>query len=69
MSRADWRSPGTYVGLWTLDGPGLAWECLCRNAEYLREREELTLAAREGRLHHAEADAFARRWGVRFHED
>ena len=28
MARADWRSPGAYEDLRSLDAPGFAWEYL-----------------------------------------
>ena len=66
MGRADWRSPGAYEELRSLDAPGFAWEYLRRNPDFLRERRKLERAARRGVLDPAEVDAFSRRWGVRF---
>ena len=66
MGRADWRSPGAYEELRSLDAPGFAWEYLRRNPDFLRERRKLERAARRGVLDPAEVDAFTRRWGVRF---
>ena len=66
MSRADWRTPGAYEELRSLDAPGFAWEYLCRNSDFLQDRKKLERSARRGVLNQAEADAFARRWGVRF---
>jgi hypothetical protein len=66
MSRADWRTPGAYEELRSLDAPGFAWEYLRRNSDFLQDRRKLERAARRGALNQAEADAFARRWGVRF---
>ena len=66
MSRADWRTPGAYEELRSLDAPGFAWEYLRRNSDFQQDRRELERAARQGVLDQAEADAFARRWGVRF---
>lgn len=68
MSRTDWRSAGAYDDLRSLDAPAFAWEYLRRNAGFLRDRRELQRAARRGVLDPAEADAFARRWGVQFRE-
>jgi hypothetical protein len=68
MSRADWRSPGAYEELRSLDAPGFAWEFLRRNADFQRQRRKLERAARQGILDQAEADAFTRHWGVRFRE-
>ena len=68
MSRADWRTPGAYEELRSLDAPGFAWEYLRRNSDFQQERRKLDQAARRGVLNQAEADAFARRWGVRFRE-
>jgi hypothetical protein len=64
MSRADWRSPDAYEDLWSLDAAGFAWEYLRRNSKFQQETEKLDRAARRGTLDQAEADAFARRWGV-----
>jgi hypothetical protein len=66
MSRADWRSPGAYEELRSLDAPGFAWEFLRRNPDFQQDRGKLERAARRGVLNQAEADAFALRWGVRF---
>ena len=66
MSRADWRTPSAYEELRSLDAPGFAWEYLRRNSDFQQDRRKLERAARRGVLNHAEADAFARRWGVRF---
>jgi len=66
MNRADWRTPGAYEELRSLDAPGFAWEFLRRNPDFQQDRGKLERAARRGVLIQAEADAFARRWGVRF---
>ena len=66
MSRADWRTPAAYEELRSLDAPGFAWEYLRRNSDFQQDRRKLERAARRGVLDQAEADAFARRWGVRF---
>src|SRR5579863_2080171 len=66
MSRADWRTPGAYEELRSLDAPGFAWEYLRRNSDFQQDRRKLERAARRGVLDQAEADAFTRRWGVRF---
>ena len=66
MSRADWRSPGAYEELRSLDAPGFAWEFLRRNPDFQQDRRKLERAARRGTLNQAEVDAFVRRWGVRF---
>ncbi len=68
MTRADWRSPGAYEDLRSLDAPGFAWEYLRRNPEFQRHCKKLERAVRQGALDQAEADAFARRWGLRFRE-
>ena len=68
MSRTDWRSAGAYEDLRSLDAPAFAWEYLRRNAGFLRERRKLERAARRGALDPTEADAFARRWGLRFRQ-
>ena len=69
MSQPDWRSPGAYDNLRSLDAPGFAWEYLRRNADFLKQRDELDQAARRGALDPAEVEAFTRRWGVRFRGD
>jgi hypothetical protein len=66
MSHADWRAPGAYDDLRSHDAPGFAWEYLSRNPDFQNDRRRLDRAARDGVLDPAEADAFARRWGVRF---
>ena len=66
MSSPDWRSPGEYRGLQSLDAPGFAWEYLRRNPDFAHDRQKLERAAREGDLNADEADAFARRWGCKF---
>ena len=66
MSRADWRTPAAYEELRSLDAPGFAWEYLRRNSDFQQDRRKLERLARRGTLNQAEADAFARRWGVRF---
>jgi hypothetical protein len=66
MSRADWRKPGAYEELRSLDAPGFAREYLRRNSDFLQDRRKLERSARRGVLNQAEADPFARRWGVRF---
>ena len=66
MSRADWRTPGAYEELRSLDAPGFAWEYLRRNSDFQQDRRKLERTARRGALSQAETDAFARRWGVRF---
>ena len=68
MSRADWRAPGAYEELRSLDAPGFAWEYLRRNPEFQRDRARLEAAARRRILSAAEEDAFAHRWGLRFRE-
>lgn len=65
MSRADWRSPEAYEDLRSLDAPAFALEYLRRNTDFLRDRQELDRAARNGALDPAVADAFAQRWGLR----
>ena len=66
MPQAEWRSPGAYDDLRALDAPGLAWQFLRRNPTFQRDRKRLEEAAKRGVLSADEADAFARRWGVRF---
>lgn len=68
MSHVDWRSAAAYEDLRSLDAPAFAWEYLRRNANFLQERRRLQRAARRGALDPVEADAFARRWGLRFRE-
>lgn len=69
MSRAYWRSPGTYKELQTLDAPGFAFQFVSRNLAFIEDRDRLQRAARRNSLDPAEADAFARRWGLRFRRD
>jgi len=66
MSRADWRSPGAYGVLRSLDASGFAWEYLRRNADFLQERGKLERTARQGALDPAEVAAFTRRWACDF---
>src|SRR5271170_2444413 len=68
MTSEDWRSPAQYEDLRSLDGPGFAWEYLRRNSAFIKERTSLERDKRRGKLDPDEAEAFARRWGVRFHE-
>ncbi len=68
MSSIDWRSPGGYGGLQSLDAPGFAWEYLRRNPEFTASRAKLQRAARRGQLNPAALEAFSQRWGVRFCE-
>jgi Proteobacterial transcriptional regulator-like domain len=63
---AEWRSPAAYEDLRSLDAPGFAWEFLRRNRAFQQDRKRLEQAAERGALSADEADAFARRWGVRF---
>ncbi len=66
MARGDWTSPAAYEELGSLDAPGFAWEYLDRNPDFTQDRRRLERADRRGVLNQAEADAFARRWGLRF---
>lgn len=66
MARADWRSAGAYEGLRTLDAPAFAYEFLCRNPDFLSDHARLARSSRKRTLDAVEAEAFARRWGVRF---
>jgi hypothetical protein len=66
MARGDWTSPAAYEELESLDAPGFAWEYLARNPDFAQDRRRLERADRRGVLTQAEADAFARRWGLRF---
>jgi hypothetical protein len=68
MSRAYWRSPETYRELQSLDAPGFAFQFLSRNRAFIEDRERLQQAASQNSLDPAEADAFARRWGLRFRD-
>ena len=69
MHRAYWRSSATYKELQTLDAPGFAFQFVSRNPAFIEDRERLQHAARHNALDPAEADAFARRWGLRCPED
>lgn len=66
MSRAYWRSPGTYADVQSLVGPGFAYEYLKRNPGFLEDQKRLVAAARNDTLDPTEADAFAQHWGLRF---
>jgi hypothetical protein len=66
MARADWRSASAYEELRLLDAPAFAYEFLLRNPDFLSDHARLARSSRKRSLDAAEADAFARRWGVRF---
>ncbi|GAA4482247.1 transcriptional regulator domain-containing protein [Gluconacetobacter asukensis] len=66
MSRATWRSAGAYEGLRSLDAPAFALQFVSRNRDFMRERAALQRATRRGVLMQPDAEAFARRWGLRF---
>jgi hypothetical protein len=66
MARADWRSVSAYEELRPLDAPAFAYEFLCRNPDFLSDHARLARASRNRTLDAAEAEAFARHWGVRF---
>ena len=66
MARADWRSAGAYEELRPLDAPAFAYEFLCRNPDFLSDHASLVRKSRSRTLDPAEADEFARHWGVRF---
>lgn len=66
MPKADWRSPEAYEDRRSLDAPGFAYEFLARNDEFQRERRKLDRDAERKQLDSNDADAFARRWGLRF---
>ncbi|MFS3137209.1 transcriptional regulator domain-containing protein [Gluconacetobacter sacchari] len=66
MSRANWRSAGAYEGLRSLDAPAFALQFVSRNRDFIRERATLQRAARRATLSASDAEAFARRWGLRF---
>lgn len=64
MNRAYWRSAGAYKKLQSFDAVGFAFQFLCRNPEFVKDRERLQRLDREGALDPAEVKAFARRWGL-----
>jgi hypothetical protein len=66
MAHADWRSAGAYEDLRPLDAPAYAYEFLRRNADFLADHARLTRKAQTQTLDDAEAEEFARRWGLRF---
>lgn len=68
MARIDWRSAGAYEDLRPLDAPAFAFEFLRRNPDFLADHARLTRKARRHTLNDAEAEEFARRWGVRFQD-
>jgi Family of unknown function (DUF6499) len=66
MARADWRSASAYEDLRPLDAPAFAYEFLLRNPDFLSDHARLARSSRNRTLEAVEAEAFARRWGVRF---
>lgn len=66
MARTDWRSASAYEDLRPLDAPAFAYEFLRRNIDFLADHARLKRKARRHALDDAEAEDFARRWGVRF---
>jgi|SRR5690242_9758177 hypothetical protein len=66
MARADWRSVSAYEELRQLDAPAFAYEFLLRNPDFLSDHVRLARSSRNRTLDAVEAEAFARRWGVRF---
>jgi hypothetical protein len=66
MARADWRSASAYEDLRPLDAPAFAYEFLLRNPDFLSDHARLVRNSRKRTLDAVEAEAFARRWGVRF---
>ncbi|WP_256890039.1 transcriptional regulator domain-containing protein [Acidomonas methanolica] len=68
MSRANWRSAGAYEGLRSLDAPAFALQFVSRNRDFLRDRATLQRVTRGDGLVAEDAEAFARRWGMRFRE-
>ncbi len=66
MARADWRSASAYEDLRPLDAPAFAYEFLLRNPDFLNDHARLARSSRNRTLDPVEAEAFARRWGVRF---
>lgn len=69
MSRAYWRSPGTYKDIQSLDAPGFAYEYVRRDPDFIEHQDRLRQAARRKSLDPVDAEAFARRWGLRFRRD
>jgi hypothetical protein len=61
-SAPDWRSPAAYAYVADLSPSDLAWEFLRRNPDYQRECQALQQQPESLDL----AEAFARRWGLRF---
>lgn len=66
MAHADWRSASAYEDLRPLDAPAFAYEFLLRNPDFLSDHARLARDSRKQPLDPIEAEAFARRWGVRF---
>ena len=64
MNRTYWRSPEAYKWLQTFDAVGFAFQFLCRNPDFVRDRERMQQLDRQGALEPAEVNAFARRWGL-----
>jgi hypothetical protein len=69
MSRAYWRSAGAYKKLLSFDAVGFAFQFLCRNPDFVKDRERLQKLDQTGALDPAEVKAFARRWGLLPPED
>jgi Family of unknown function (DUF6499) len=67
MSGADWRSANAYDALRSFDAPAFAYEFLSRNSNFFADSARLSRMARRGARIEAEAQAFATRWGLRFH--
>ena len=69
MSHADWRAPGAYKRTCGHSmRPASPGNIFAAMPNFQQDRRKLERAARRGVLNQAEADAFARRWGVRFRE-
>lgn len=67
MNNPDWRSASDYSDLQDCDAPQFAWQFLQRNPAFRKDWQALQHAADIGNLTQAKMDAFARKWGVRFH--
>jgi hypothetical protein len=66
MARVDWRSAAAYEKLRPLDAPAFAYEFLLRNPDFLSDHARLARSSQNRTLDAVEAEAFARRWGLRF---
>ncbi|SCB45504.1 Uncharacterized conserved protein [Bradyrhizobium shewense] len=65
MPEFDWRSSESCKSLQDAEVTDIAWECLCRNADYQREYEAMIARNPDGEV----TAEFRRRWGSAFAHD